>query len=76
MGRDGVSSKLKFHRKVNCVIFRVKFDTTQNARKVLHTRTSTAKNRKKERKKEEDKCREHQLFWEEEEEEAPALEVF
>ena len=59
------SSKSQF-----CVIFRVKLETTQE--KVLNTRT--AKNRKKERKKEEDKCREHQLFWEEEE--APALEVF
>jgi len=63
-------------QEVNFVLFLCYFDTTQNARKVLNTRTSTAKNRKKERKKEEDKCREHQLFWEEEEEEAPALEVF
>jgi hypothetical protein len=55
----------------------VKFDTThtKHLKKVLEHTYRLKIERKKERKKEEeDKCREHQLFWEEEE--APALEVF
>ena len=49
--------------------FRMKFDTThtKHLKKVLEHTYRLKIERKKERKKEEeDKCREHQLFWEEE----------